>query len=81
MTMNSQQVSEDNNTRLIRLEIEQAHIREDLNETKDLVKEMHDVFLKARGMQWLFLAFFVVAGFLLAQAQAVLSLFGWKTGN
>lgn len=71
-------VSVDNNERLVRLEMKVEHQSEKLENMADKVDEMHSVFLKARGAQWLFLVFWVGVGALIVNLKTLLSLFGFK---
>lgn len=74
-------VSEDNNTRLVRVEMKLEHQDEKLKNMSEKVDEMHAVFMKARGAQWLFLSFWVGVGFLLVNFKTLLSLLGVKVGS
>lgn len=74
-------VSVDNNERLIRLEMTVEHQSEKLDGMSAKVDEMHGVFLKARGAQWLFLTFWIGVGALVVNLKTFLALLGVKIGS
>lgn len=74
-------VSWDNNERLVRLEMKVEHQSEKLDGMSAKVDEMHSVFLKARGAQWLFLSFWIGIGFIVINFKTMLAIVGIKVSS
>lgn len=78
--MNSTQVSQDNNERLVRVEMRLEHQDEKLEFMSAKVDEMHAVFMQAKGAKWMFLAIGVAVGSLLVNLKTIMAIVGWKVG-
>jgi hypothetical protein len=74
-------VSQDNNDRLVRLEINAEHQAEKLEAMAEKVNEMHAVFMQAKGARWMFLAIGVMVGSIMVNVKTILSLLGVKFGS
>lgn len=74
-------VSQDNNERLVRLEVKVEHHNEKLDSMAGKVDEMHAVFMQAKGARWMFLAIGVAVGSILVNLKTLLALIGFKIGG
>ena len=64
--------------RVATLEAENRHLLEKVDEMAKKVDEMHAVFLRAQGAQWVILASAAVGGFLAGKVGFLTSLFTGK---
>ena len=79
--MNSIQVSQDNNTRLVRVEMQLEHQDEKLESMAAKVDEMHAVFMQAKGAKWMFLAIGVAVGSVIVNLKTLMAIAGFKIGS
>ncbi len=56
-------MTEDTRDRVIRLETKLEHVNEQLSDMQKKVNEMHDLLMRARGVQWVIIGMAAVAGF------------------
>lgn len=66
---------DDTREKVIQLEVEVRHLREDLKETMAIINELNQVFQQAKGARYILVATAAVSGFIAAYIPTVMSYF------
>lgn len=75
MTESAQHTRQDTRDRVIAMEAEMKHVRQEMADVHAKVNEMHTLLIQAKGARWMLLALVAIGGFAAAKIGPFLAIF------